>query len=203
MTRSAGPALRRLHGQYDDHVQFVTLYVREAHPGDRYPQPSTLEEKTQHAAAYVERDLIPWPVLIDDVDGSLHRALDAKPTAAYFCDARGFVAGRTLWSNDVRGVTRGLRALAAGAAPGEREARAVPMLRGLGVMREVLRSAGPQAEADLRSAAPPLFVLATVARWLRPLPPLARGALAVGLGVAGVAGLALMGRAAVRRLRTE
>ncbi|MCO5168754.1 MAG: hypothetical protein M9894_20635 [Planctomycetes bacterium] len=199
MTRSAGPALRQLHRELGDRVQFVTLYVREAHPGERVPQPHTLEEKVAHARAYARRDGIAWPVAVDDVQGTLHRALDPKPSSAYLVDARGVVVGRTLWSNDVRGVRQGIEALARGEAPGERTARLAPMLRGLGVMREVLRQAGRQAERDLLRAVPPLYLLAVVARGFRPLPPLARGVLANGVAVA--AGLALVGAAVALRRR--
>ncbi len=39
MAIEAGPALRRLHAAFGERVAFVTLYVREAHPGEHYPQP--------------------------------------------------------------------------------------------------------------------------------------------------------------------
>lgn len=52
MTASAGPALKRMHEEFGDRVGFVTLYVREAHPGERYPQPETFEQKLEHARAY-------------------------------------------------------------------------------------------------------------------------------------------------------
>jgi len=36
MTKSAGPALNDLYAEFGDRVEFLALYVREAHPGDRY-----------------------------------------------------------------------------------------------------------------------------------------------------------------------
>lgn len=66
MTASAGPALLRLHREFADRIGFVTLYVREAHPGDRYPQPTTFEQKLPYARDYQARDAIPWPVAVDD-----------------------------------------------------------------------------------------------------------------------------------------
>ena len=47
MTASAGSALKQLHEEFGDRVAFVTLYVREAHPGERYPQSQTLEQKLE------------------------------------------------------------------------------------------------------------------------------------------------------------
>jgi hypothetical protein len=67
MTASAGPVLTKLHDEFGDKISFVTLYVQEAHPGDRFPQPETFEQKRAQARAYKERDAIPWPVAVDDL----------------------------------------------------------------------------------------------------------------------------------------
>jgi hypothetical protein len=48
------------------------------------------------ARAYEQRDQIPWPIAVDDVEGNLHQALDPKPNAAYIMDKRGNVVFRTL-----------------------------------------------------------------------------------------------------------
>ncbi len=134
MTASAGPALKQLHGEFGDGVAFVSMYVREAHPGENFPQPETFEEKLEHARAYKERDGIPWTVAVDDIEGSLHRTLDPKPHAAYIMDARGSVAFRSLWANDERTLREGLKEISANpeATIGERQPKAVPMLKGLG-----------------------------------------------------------------------
>jgi hypothetical protein len=187
MARSAFPGLRSLHERFGGRVRFLTLYVREAHPGEHVPQPLTHADKATHARALAAAEEVPWPILVDHLDGSLHQALGGDPASVYLVDAEGVVAGRVLWANDTAGVRRGLEALLAGRRPGERRARALPLLRGLGVMGDVLREAGPYAERDLLRAAPPVYALARAARLLRPLPPLARGALVVGLA-AGAAG---------------
>ncbi|MDP9372532.1 MAG: redoxin domain-containing protein, partial [Chloroflexota bacterium] len=115
MAVEAGPALRRLHAAFGEHVAFVTLYVREAHPGEHYPQPDTFAQKVAHARAY--RDLLglPWPVAVDTLDGDLHRALDPRPNAAYLMAADGTVAFRALASNAERVLRAGLAALVTGA----------------------------------------------------------------------------------------
>lgn len=192
MGHSALPALRALHREFGDRVRFFGLYVREAHPGEHVPQPLTLPDKLHHARAHVERDDVPWTVLVDDLRGTLHQALGGDPASVYLVDADGRVAGRVLWANDVRGVRRGLEALVDGRRLGERRVRALPLLRGLGVMSEVLETAGPYARGDLLRAAPPAYGLAAVARLLRPLPPLARGALAVAIGLGAAAALAVL-----------
>src|ERR671911_1891430 len=142
MTASAGPALKQLYAEFGDRVDFLTVYVREAHPGDRYPQPHDLERKLQHAREYRDRDAIPWPVAVDDVSGTLHRALDAKPNAAYVMTADGRIAQRVLWSNDTRGVRQALEAVMEGRPHSQRESKIAPMLRGVGVFKPTLESAG-------------------------------------------------------------
>src|SRR5919204_1944582 len=145
MTASAGPALKSLYREYGDRVAFLTVYVREAHPGERYPQPQMFDDKLAHARAYKERDHIPWTVAVDDIEGSFHRSVDPKPNAAYFVGADGRIVFRTLWSNEETGLRQGFEALQStdpAAARGQREAMLVPMMRGMGKMDEILGSAG-------------------------------------------------------------
>ena len=156
MAATMGPELRRLHSEFGDRIAFIALYVREAHPGERYPQPDTLEQKLAHARAYQALDPFPWPVAVDGPDGELHRALDPRPNAAYLVDTRGNVAFRSLASNDERVLREGLHRLVAGhpLPIGEREPRMVPRLKAVGVMREVLNLAGQEAKRDVRKELP-------------------------------------------------
>src|SRR5262245_35629306 len=202
MTASAGPALKRLFAEVGDRIEFLTVYVREAHPGSRYPQPTTLVEKIAHAREYKERDGIPWTVAVDDIDGSFHRALDPKPNNAYFIDGDGRIVFRLLWSNDEAGLREGSKVLLSAdpaAHAGERRARALPMLRGLGLMDDVLGGPGDIARRDMRRALPAVYALARIARVFHPLPPLARALGAVAtVALAGTAGMALAWRASRR-----
>jgi hypothetical protein len=204
MTASAGPALKELYREYGDRVAFLTVYVREAHPGERYPQPQLFDDKLAHARAYKERDQIPWTVAVDDVEGSFHQATDPKTNAAYFVDSDGRIVFRTLWSNDAAGLRQGFEALLSPnveAAHGQREAKLVPMMRGMGKMDEILGSAGDVARHDLRRALPAVYGMAKLAGVFRPLPPLGRAfaattVVATALGVAGVIGWRAARRAA-------
>lgn len=200
MTRSAGPALRDLHDRFGDDVEFVTLYVREAHPGDRYPQPDRLERKLQHARDYAQRDGIGWTVAVDDVDGTLHRQLDPKPHAAYLVGSDRTVLWRTLWANDDRVMAQTLEAVASGRTPddGEVEPLLVPMLAGTGSMWATWQEAGGHASADVLREAPPVYVSGRLADLFRPLPPLARGTLGMALSMAPMALVAFAARALFR-----
>jgi hypothetical protein len=162
MTADADPVLKRLHAEFGDRVAFVTLYVREAHPGDRYPQPELFEQKMAHAQDLKARDGLPWPVAVDDLDGTLNCRLDPKPNAVYLMDTDGRVAFRSLWANDREGILRSaLQQVAAGRSPkGQHQGRLVPMVRGLAEMDRMLTLSGPTARHDVKKAAPPMYAMA-------------------------------------------
>jgi hypothetical protein len=203
MTASAGPALKELHSEFGDRVGFVSLYVREAHPGDDYPQPDSAELKMTHARAYRDREELPWPVVVDDIDGTLHRQLDPKPHAAYLMGADGQVLWRTMWANVPELLEDGLRAAAADRIPDrrEREPRLRPMLTGAARMWDVLGQAGGHARTDVAREAPPMLLTAWLAWLLAPLPMSmrARGALATGLSMAPLVGVATWVALAISR----
>lgn len=169
MTADADPKLKHLHARFGDRIGFATLYVREAHPGDRYAQPETIERKVELARALKERDALPWPVAVDGIAGELHRRLDPKPNACYVMGTRGDVAFRALWSDDREQVlARALDDLLAGRSPlRERSGRLVPMMRGLPHMDEMLDEAGPVARRDLLRQAPPMYAMAKLAGLVR------------------------------------
>jgi hypothetical protein len=188
MAMSAIPALKRLHTDFGDRVAFVTLYVREAHPGERFPQPETFEEKFRHAQVYKERTKIPWPIAVDSLEGDLHRALDPRPNAAYLMDVHGNVAFRALCSNLEQVLRQGLDAIVS-TQPlpiGQNEAVAIPMVKGMGMMDEVLNLAGEEAKQDLLRELPTVYLLVRLAAWFRPLPPLGRGVAALATSVLGM-----------------
>lgn len=188
MTASADSDLKRLHAAFGERVAFATLYVREAHPGDRYPQPETMAHKLAHARAYRERHRIPWAVAVDGIDGDLHRALGARtPNAAYLMGSDGIIAFRSLHSNDERALRVGLRAIVSQhpGPIGERRSLVVPLLKGVGLMAEVLSLAGPRAARDLRREVPAVYALARLAALFHPLPPLGRGIAATATSLLG------------------
>lgn len=193
MTAASRDILLRLHSELGDRVAFLTVYVREAYPGESYPQARDLAHKFDYARAYHQRDRIPWTIAIDDVDGNFHRALDAKPNAAYVMAIDGTVAFRSLWSNDERALRKALRSVTEGRAPGQIQSHLVPMLGGIGRMYDMLRESGPTARKDVRKQLPPMYLLARIANIYRPLPPVARtvAAMATSLALVFAAGAVL------------
>jgi hypothetical protein len=140
-------------------------------------------------------------VAVDDVEGSLHRALDAKPNAAYIMDRDGRAAFRTLWSNDEAILRDGLEAIIKGRSAGERQPHLIPMTKGMGSMYEVLGLAGQQARRDVQREAPPMYLMARVASLFRPLPPLGRGIASTLASLLGMLGLAAGARWMLARWR--
>lgn len=196
MTASAGPALQQMYDEFGDRVQFLTLYVREAHPGDRYVQPHDMATKTAQARAYAARDGIRWPVAVDDIEGTLRRQLDDKPDAAYLVGVDGRVMFRALWTNDPRPLRKALRSVSAGSRRPLRqsEAKAGALLRGTGTMWATLRAAGPVALRDVARQTPPMWLSARLAHALRPFPPLMRGAVGTALPLVAAVGSVLVWR---------
>lgn len=169
MTASAMPGLLDLYREFGDRVDFALLSAREAHPGENYPQPRSQAEVRERASELRDFYGVPFAVLVDDVDGSLHRRLDSKPNAAFLFDRAGTLVFRALWSSDERRLRAAVDAVANGQTPARSESTAMvrPMVRALGHIDEVVRRGGPSAQRDLRRSALPMAVAGRLARPLR------------------------------------
>jgi hypothetical protein len=175
VTDNAAPGLKELHERFGDRVRFVMVNVREAHPGAAFPQPATLEEKTLHAERLLDLHGFDFEVAVDDVDGSLHRALSPKPNSAYLVALDKTILFRAQWANDTEALASALSAVAAGDVPRRATSGGVvrPMLRMLRNIAPALDRAGKGAWADMWRVAPPLAALALVLKMfgLRPSEP--------------------------------
>lgn len=200
MAASANIFLKRLKAKLGNKIAFAMLYVREAHPGEYWPQPRTSEEKIEHARALKRRDDLPWPVIVDDVEGTVHRALDPRPNVAYLASEKGQILFRSLCAGDEKGMSEALESVARGERPARHESRRrlTPMLEGIGNLHWITCQAGPQAKRDLWRAVPPVALTAWIAHLYRPLSPKWR-AVASGLTMFGVAGMA--GALLIRQLQ--
>lgn len=165
MTASAMPDLKTLHAEFGDKVEFVMLTVREAHPGENFPQPDTNEAKLEHARALKEHFDVPWTVAIDDVDGALHKALDGKPNDAYLIDAGGKVVFRSLWASDKKSLRQALESVSRGESPSKTQSTALmgPLVSSFPYISETMKLAGPQARRDLILGAPPMALMGAIA----------------------------------------
>ena len=85
---------------YSDHgVSFAFVYTREAHPGERYPHHTSFEQKLAHARDMVARWGIRRKMLVDDLEGTVHRAYGTLPNMAYIIGAGGRILYRADWTD--------------------------------------------------------------------------------------------------------
>jgi alkyl hydroperoxide reductase subunit AhpC len=99
MTAASIIALNELYEEFrSDDVEFLFVYVREAHPGERIGAHGSAREKAAAASLLREEEDIKMPLLVDDLRGSIHRKYSSLPNPAFLIDKSGRVAFRSMWS---------------------------------------------------------------------------------------------------------
>jgi hypothetical protein len=99
MTAATIGEINALYDEFRDEVEFLFVYVREAHPGERIPAHNSMEEKLAAAQLLREAEDLEMPVLVDDLRGSIHRHYSGLPNPAFLIDKSGHVAFRSMWAN--------------------------------------------------------------------------------------------------------
>jgi alkyl hydroperoxide reductase subunit AhpC len=98
-TATSVPGLNRLYDQLrGGDIEFLFVYTREAHPGERLPAHGSMSQKANAAKILRDEEDLRMPVLIDDVHGSIHKKYSKLPNAAFLIDKSGRVAFRSLWA---------------------------------------------------------------------------------------------------------
>lgn len=192
MTASAIPIIKRLHEKFGDKVEFVLMNVREAHPGELLPQPETVEAKLEHARQLKRLYGVDLTVATDDIEGSLHRALDPKPNAAFLMSIDGTVMFRSLWASDEKALTQALDDLVHDKPLRKTQSQKMflPVVNAMGYVYEVMQRGGPSAVRDLWLAGFPMALAGRLATLFQPLSKDVRGIAAVStLGVAMIAAI--------------
>ncbi len=80
-------------------VEFLFVYVREAHPGVELPAHRSMEDKVGAALLLREQEQIDFPILVDELGGEVHRRYGALPNASFVIDKSGRIAYRSLASH--------------------------------------------------------------------------------------------------------
>jgi hypothetical protein len=101
-------------------------------------------------------------VAVDDIDGTLHRAMSPKPNSAYLLAPDGTIRFRAQWANDTQALATALDAVVRNQTPLPSGSGGVvrPTFRMLRNIAPVLDRAGAGAWADMWLAAPPLALVA-------------------------------------------
>ena len=96
----------QIYEDYKEHADFLTVYVREAHPTDEwqmksnlkddvcYAQPKTLEQRVIIANDFIKRFKFSLPFGIDDMNNAANDAYAAWPERIYIIDESGHIAYR-------------------------------------------------------------------------------------------------------------
>lgn len=79
-------------------VAFLMLYVREAHPGANFPVHRSFEQKLEHARQLAQIEPEKRTILVDNLQGSAHRAYGAWPNMIYVMGKQGVVKWRGKWN---------------------------------------------------------------------------------------------------------
>ncbi len=149
----------------------MDVLIRQAHPGPAVPAYHRLEQKLHDAQRYVAEEQIPWPVLVDDLRGTVHQVYGGLADPIYLIDADGRVAFYELWTDGPtlhRALERLLAQGGRGLVEGGLDRR--PHLSGAVTdgWRAIERGL-PQSFTDLLVAAPGSPALLWVGDKLRPV----------------------------------
>ncbi len=121
--------LNDIHANYRDRVEFLCIYVREAHPDDGWrvpenleagihvPEPTTNEERTDVARTCQLTLDLRMPMLVDHIDNRAEEAYKGMPmrlflvaadgTIAYTGDQGPFGFDPDGWEQSIRSAVRG------------------------------------------------------------------------------------------------
>lgn len=96
--------MEQLYKKYADRdVQFVCIYVREPHPGERafrqYQKHTSFEHKVRYAKGLAQLKAMNVPVIVDGLDEAVHKMLGNLPNLAYVVNKEGKVVYKATWTN--------------------------------------------------------------------------------------------------------
>jgi peroxiredoxin len=94
------PALNRLQEEFASRgISFFLLYTRESHPAEHYPSHSSWEQKLAHARDLKRLEHVRVPILVDRLDGKIHRSYGAWPNALFVIHKDGRLIFRSNMAN--------------------------------------------------------------------------------------------------------
>lgn len=75
------------------------MYTREAHPGENLPAHRTFEDKLAAARRLRDDVGIRRPILVDDLDGTVHTAYGLLPNMIYVLGRGGTILYKAMWTS--------------------------------------------------------------------------------------------------------
>ncbi len=148
--------LNKLHEEFEGKdVEFFFIYVREAHPGDRLPAHQSMKDKVRAAELLLEEEEVEIPILLDDLEGSVHKKYGKLPNATFIVDRTGRVAFRQLWTRP-KALREALERLVELREGGNEDHvvlgddKTMPVLHGILHSHRALERGGPKAVDEYR-----------------------------------------------------
>ena len=86
--------------KYEGKANFLFIYVREAHPGELIPEHENYEQKVAQAKMLADRGNT-RQIVVDDVNGEVHRQYGGLPNRSWIIDHTGRVAYKASWTDSV------------------------------------------------------------------------------------------------------
>ena len=94
------PELNRLQAEFDNKgISFFLLYTRESHPAENYSAHRSFEHKLAYARDLQRLENVCLPILIDHLDGRIHRAYGVWPNALFVIHKDGRLIFRSNMAN--------------------------------------------------------------------------------------------------------
>ena len=94
------PALNGLQDEFSDkNFSFLLLYTRESHPAENYGAHESFEQKLSYARELQRLENIRLPMIVDHLDGRIHRAYGPWPNALFVIDKDGRLIFRSNMAN--------------------------------------------------------------------------------------------------------
>ena len=99
--------MKQLREKYrNQDVEFLLVYVREAHPGEKgfqeYSQHQDLAQKRRYAVELTRTRELNFPVVVDGMDEAVHACYGGLPNMVYVIDKLSQVAYKATWTQAER-----------------------------------------------------------------------------------------------------
>ena len=94
------PAMNRLGDEFGEKgISFYLIYTRESHPAENYLPHTSLEEKLSRARELQQLEGVRFPILVDDLAGTIHKNYGPWPNALFVVHKDGRLIYRTNMAN--------------------------------------------------------------------------------------------------------
>jgi hypothetical protein len=85
-----------------ENIDFYLLYVKESHPAENFLHHTSLQQKTEYARDFERLEKPGFPILVDSLEGDVHRAYGAWPSALFVIQSSGMLIFRSTIADPVQ-----------------------------------------------------------------------------------------------------